>query len=250
MATTSRTTLNSMRNMASDSEPKVYFTGTKLLQVPSMFRSACELDALPFIMDPAVHKASTSSGTNVLNGPTMFARDTKTACTHDETGRQTVFDAILDAEPNHSTKGLVDEAFPLAIGVWCILKNPEVEMKMLEDLRTVETVMTAVIHETLRISSPAPGILTRLVPAEGARYGSHLLPADLFSDFVSTAQRLIHYGPTLFPEPETFMPERWLDNSDKVSKENLTPFSKGPRMCVGLNLSYMEAYVFLGNLIR
>jgi cytochrome P450 len=46
----------------------------------------------------------------------MFARDTKTACTHDETGRQTVFDAILDAEPNHSTKGLVDEAFPLAIG--------------------------------------------------------------------------------------------------------------------------------------
>jgi cytochrome P450 len=46
------------------------------------------------------------------------------------------------------------------------------------------------------------------------------------------------------------MPERWLDNSDKISKENLTPFSKGPRMCVGLNLSYMEAYVFLGNLIR
>jgi cytochrome P450 len=38
---------------------------------------------------------------------------------------------------------------------------------------------TAVIHETLRISSPAPGTLTRLVPAEGARYGSHLLPADV-----------------------------------------------------------------------
>ncbi len=46
------------------------------------------------------------------------------------------------------------------------------------------------------------------------------------------------------------MPERWLDNSDKASKKNLIPFSKGPRMCVGLNLSYMEAYVFLGNLIR
>ena len=46
------------------------------------------------------------------------------------------------------------------------------------------------------------------------------------------------------------MPERWLGNSDKASKKNLIPFSKGPRMCVRLNLSYMEAYIFLGNLIR
>lgn len=73
----------------------------------------------------------------------------------DETGRQTVFDAILDAildaEPDRSTKGLVDEAFSLVIGgtettvttitygVRCILKNPNVEKKMLEELRTVET---------------------------------------------------------------------------------------------------------------
>jgi len=69
----------------------------------------------------------------------------------DETGRQTVFDAILDAEADRSTKGLVDEAFSLVIGgtettvttitygVWCILKNPNVEKKMLEELRTVET---------------------------------------------------------------------------------------------------------------
>lgn len=69
----------------------------------------------------------------------------------DETGRQPVFDAILDAEPDRSTKGLVGEAFSLVIGgtettvttitygVWCILKNPNVEKKMLEELRTVET---------------------------------------------------------------------------------------------------------------
>ncbi|RBQ81204.1 hypothetical protein FVER14953_03770 [Fusarium verticillioides] len=213
-----------------------------------MFRFAGELDALPFIMDPAAHRV--------------------------RRGRQTVFDAILDAEPDRSTKGLVDVAFSLVIGgtettvttstygVWCILKNPNVEKKMLEELRKVETnsdglveypnlmnlpYLTAVIHETLRISSPAPGILTRLVSSGGTKYGSHFLPADTS---VSTAQRLIHYDPVLFPEPETFMPERWLDNSDKASKKNLIPFGKCPRMCVGLNLSYMQAYVFLGNLIR
>ncbi|KAK2484730.1 hypothetical protein H9L39_02710 [Fusarium oxysporum f. sp. albedinis] len=194
----------------------------------------------------------------------------------DETGRQTVFDAILDAEPDRSTKGLVDEAFSLVIGgtettvttitygVWCILKNPNVEKKMLEELRTVETnsdglmecqnlmnlpYLTAVIHETLRISSPAPGILTRLVPSGGTRYGNHFLPADV-RNFRLNSAAFNPLRPNLFPKPKAFMPERWLDNSDKASKKNLIPFSKGPRMCVGLNLSYIEAYVFLGNLIR
>lgn len=69
----------------------------------------------------------------------------------DETGRRTVFDALLDAEPDRTTKGLVDEAFSLVIGgtettvttitygVWCILKNPEVQTKLLNELNTVET---------------------------------------------------------------------------------------------------------------
>lgn len=69
----------------------------------------------------------------------------------DDTGRETVFDAILEAEPHRTTKGLVDEAFTLVIGgtettvttitygVWCILKNPGVEKKMVDELSTVET---------------------------------------------------------------------------------------------------------------
>lgn len=69
----------------------------------------------------------------------------------DESGRRTVFDAILAAEPHRTTKGLVDEAFSLVIGgtettvttityaVWCILRNPEVEQKMLEELSNVPT---------------------------------------------------------------------------------------------------------------
>ncbi|UKZ61263.1 uncharacterized protein TrAtP1_002530 [Trichoderma atroviride] len=192
----------------------------------------------------------------------------------DETGRQTVFDAILEAEPHRTTKGLVDEAFSLVVGgtettvttltygVWCVLKYPEVHKKLLDELSMVETdndglmeyrnlvnlpYLSAVIHETLRISSPAPGILTRLVPAGGTTYGKHFLPAGTS---VSTAQRMIHYNPDLFPEPDVFMPERWLGDDAQASKKNLIPFGRGPRMCPGMNLSYMEAYVFLGNLFR
>lgn len=61
---------------------------------------------------------------------------------------------------------------------------------------------------------------------------------------------MIHYNSDLFPEPDIFMPERWLKDDAKASKKNLVPFSKGPRMCVGMNLSYMEAYLFFGNLFR
>ncbi|KAG8415885.1 hypothetical protein J3459_013946 [Metarhizium acridum] len=192
----------------------------------------------------------------------------------DESGQQTVFDAILEAEPQRTTKGLVDEAFSLVIGgtettvttitygVWCILKSPEVQKKLLDELDKVETnndglmeyqnlvnlpYLTAIIQETLRISSPAPGILTRLVPAGGTTYSKYFLPAGTS---VSTAQRMIHYDPDLFPEPDAFMPERWLGDNAQVYKANLIPFGKGPRMCVGMYLSYMEAYVFLGNLFR
>lgn len=69
----------------------------------------------------------------------------------DESGRRTVFDAILAAEPHRTTKGLLDEAFSLVIGgtettvttityaVWCILRNPKVEQKMLKELSNVPT---------------------------------------------------------------------------------------------------------------
>jgi cytochrome P450 len=61
---------------------------------------------------------------------------------------------------------------------------------------------------------------------------------------------MIHHNPDLFPEPDVFNPERWLGEGAAASKKNLVPFSKGPRICPGMHLSYVEAYVFLGNLFR
>lgn len=192
----------------------------------------------------------------------------------DEAGRETVFDALIGAEPQRSTIGFVDEAFALVFGgtdttvttmtfaIWCILKNPDIEKKLLDELNTVEMnsdglmeypglinlpYLTAIVNETLRFASPAPGILTRLVPDGGTTYGKHFLPAGTS---VSTAQRMIHHNPDLFPEPDVFRPERWLEDGASASKANLVPFSRGPRMCLGMNLSYMEIYTFLGNLFR
>jgi cytochrome P450 len=45
-----------------------------------------------------------------------------------------------------------------------------------------------------------------------------------------------HRDPEVFPAPEQFLPERWLGGSTKEMVGALTPFSLGPRSCLGQNL--------------
>ncbi|OMP85175.1 Averantin oxidoreductase, partial [Diplodia seriata] len=46
---------------------------------------------------------------------------------------------------------------------------------------------------------------------------------------------------TAFPDPGNFFPERWLgEEGDELRREAFTPFSVGPRACIGINLAKME----------
>jgi cytochrome P450 len=49
---------------------------------------------------------------------------------------------------------------------------------------------------------------------------------------VSCGSTFVHYNATIFPDPEMFMPERWLDSTDL--NKWLVAFSRGPRMCLGI----------------
>jgi cytochrome P450 len=57
---------------------------------------------------------------------------------------------------------------------------------------------------------------------------------------------LIHLNPTIFPNPNDFIPERWVENP-RLSRY-LVSFSKGSRQCLGMNLAYAEIYLCLANL--
>ena len=39
-----------------------------------------------------------------------------------------------------------------------------------------------------------------------------------------------------FPDPEKFIPERWLENKKEICPHAVRQFSHGPRMCIGNKL--------------
>ncbi|KAJ3751757.1 cytochrome P450 [Lentinula raphanica] len=67
---------------------------------------------------------------------------------------------------------------------------------------------------------------------------------------VEMSTAFLHLNPDVFPDPYTFNPNRWLIEDTNEMNLDFAPFSKGPRMCVGLNLAWCELYLIFGNIFR
>eukprot|EP00948_MAST-09A_sp_MAST-9A-sp1_P002969 g2969.t1 len=62
-------------------------------------------------------------------------------------------------------------------------------------------------------------------------------------DMLTVASYLSHHDPTIFPEPERFHPDRWLNATGEKRKQmerGFFPFGKGPHACSGKWLALME----------
>ncbi len=75
------------------------------------------------------------------------------------------------------------------------------------------------------------------------RSKSHRLSISLHATYyplmlqtiVGISNLFVHLNPTIFPEPHSFKPDRWLEKSENGSLDNwLVAFSKGPRSCLGI----------------
>ncbi|KAF6758341.1 cytochrome P450 [Ephemerocybe angulata] len=123
---------------------------------------------------------------------------------------------------------------------------PEVDSSMpLERLEKLPY-LTAVIKEALRLSHgviyPAPRIAT-----EATEIGGVIVPKDTV---ISMGHTFVHLNEESFPDPTNFDPERWFGENTKELENDLVPFSKGPRACLGINLAWAELYLILGNVFR
>ena len=98
--------------------------------------------------------------------------------------------------------------------------------------------LDAVLMETLRIYDLSLGPKPRYTPINGARIGSFAaIPAGTI---VSASGYSLHRNPAVFPSPELWKPERWLDAEVKSKAEMMKwfwAFGSGSRMCIGFHFA-------------
>ncbi|KAK2040890.1 cytochrome P450 [Colletotrichum somersetense] len=108
--------------------------------------------------------------------------------------------------------------------------------------------LTAVIREGLRLSY---GVTTRLprIAHQDIEYKGYRIPAGTP---VSQSPYFVLMHPSVFPEPQTFRPERWIEAEDENKRldKYLVCFGKGSRQCLGINLAYAELYVTIATIVR
>ena len=105
--------------------------------------------------------------------------------------------------------------------------------------------LDAVLCETLRLYPPVWSMGRKAVRRIEIG-GIHLEPGAtmLFS------QWLLHRDPRFFAEPESFLPERWLDGLQRrLPRYAYFPFGGGQRICIGANFAMLEAGVVLAMLL-
>lgn len=105
-----------------------------------------------------------------------------------------------------------------------ILGNPGVSWEKLPFL-------DAVVMEGLRCFPAIPMSLPRYVPKGGRTIDGYFVPEGVI---VSCQAYSMHRIPSVFPDPDTFRPDRWLEeNGDAERRRNFFAFANGGRGCVG-----------------
>jgi len=135
-------------------------------------------------------------------------------------------------------------ATALAWALERLLRNPRVLDRLRESIGNGEDdYLDATIKETLRIRPVIVDVARKLTaPAE---IGGYELPAGTF---VLPAIASLHYREDLFPAPEEFRPERFLE--EKADHYAWIPFGGGIRRCVGAAFAQYEMRVVLRTILE
>ncbi|KAF4250829.1 hypothetical protein CNMCM8980_010151 [Aspergillus fumigatiaffinis] len=109
--------------------------------------------------------------------------------------------------------------------------------------------LKACLEESLRLSPPVSRGLERRTPPEGMRIMGEQIPGDVG---VSVPVYVAHRDPAIFPEPELYRPERWLESEEKAKqmREAFIPFSTGARGCIGRNITMIEQQLVIATLVH
>ncbi|PMD33124.1 cytochrome P450 [Hyaloscypha variabilis F] len=106
--------------------------------------------------------------------------------------------------------------------------------------------LTAVIHEILRIFPPIPFGMPRIVPPGGDTVDGIFIPGGTT---VSVHTWSSAHSAENFKDPDSFIPERWLDPENTDNRDASNPFLLGPRACIGQNMAWMEMRILIAKMV-
>lgn len=194
-----------------------------------------------------------------------------------EKDHRTIFSELLEADvpaEEKSVKRLTEEAQViisagatttahfLTLTIYHILANEGIHRKVQAELISATGAssgtpsmqdfeqlpyLNAVIKEGFRLSYGVTTRLPRIAPDTTLHCQGHVIPAGMTVSMTSVLQ---HMDTSIFPHPELFNPQRWLDSDDPHLDRYLVNFSKGTRACVGINLARAEIVLTLATVFR
>jgi cytochrome P450 len=125
-----------------------------------------------------------------------------------------------------------------------LTRHPDKLSRLAEEVQAgEEEYLEAVITETLRLR-PVISLVARHLKAP-VEIGGWELPAGVT---VAPSIYLVHRRPDIYPNPERFEPERFLDGSPGTY--TWIPFGGGVRRCIGGSFAHYEMQVVLAELVK
>lgn len=120
------------------------------------------------------------------------------------------------------------------------------------DLETVDNLpyLNALLTENGRVHTSIPGAEPRVVD-KPYLVENMVIPQGTI---ISCLPYSFHRTEGVFPEPDKFLPERWIINNEqdkwrvKQQEKYMMPFGKGVRMCLGMNLAMIEMKIAIAKL--
>jgi cytochrome P450 len=196
--------------------------------------------------------AARRRGDHVPAGPNVL--DDLLAATHEDgssLGDREVRDALITILiAGHETTALA-----LSWALADIAEHPEIVDRLRDELARVTgggppeagqlpalEYLDGAIRESLRLRPVAPFVVRKTVQPYAV--GGRDYPAGVI---LCPCSYLVHRREELYPEPDRFRPERFLER--KFGPHEWFPFGGGNRICVGMPFALYEMKVLLGALL-
>jgi len=161
-------------------------------------------------------------------------------------------------------------AIALRAILYFLMKNPEKMNKLQREIDDAEQAgklssfiqdaearnelpyLNAVMKEAMRLHPSVGFLFERHVPPGGAEICGKFIPPGTI---VGINPWVLQHDPLVFENPESFVPERWLEtekNKEELAnmEKHFFSFGAGSRVCIGRNISMIEMRKVIPLLVR